>query len=147
MSAGAKRYSVEIRDPELQQLLESSGNRSEVLREGIREILNGGEAKTMSGLSESEMTGYEWLKAQEGRVSIDEAETAMAVKTQLDKRIVRRSVVKSLARLGLVDIDQQLWGVDLVAIPPIECAFCEADVPPEKVTEHVKSNHSAGGGQ
>lgn len=145
MSSESKHYSVEIRDPELRKLLDGADVTSEVLRDGLRELAKGDETTAMADLSEKQRRAYDWLTQQDGRVELEEAETSIAVETQLDAKLVRRSILMPLQALGLIEVDSRLWGVDIVAVDPVECAFCSADMPPARTDEHISQEHSWGG--
>lgn len=136
-----KRYSVEISDPEIRDALESSNNRSEKIRDSLRQMLKEQNAQRMTDLTEPQKAGYQWLRQQDGFVPIDEANTAVAVRAQLDKQIVRRTVWHTLKNLGLVQLDQRLWYVGLKSRPPAECPHCNSVVPPANLGSHIKESH------
>ncbi|EMA01800.1 hypothetical protein C437_15311 [Haloarcula vallismortis ATCC 29715] len=144
-SKQSKRYTVEISDPKLREHLDSAENKSETIRDAIRTEATADGTLRMADLSDDELTAYEWLDEQGGRVELETAETHIAQLTQVEKKLVRRNLLRPLSAMGLLEADTRMWGVDLVTIAPVECGFCEADIPPNRVDEHISENHSWGG--
>jgi len=140
MSSESKRYSVEISDPELMGALEAADNRSEMIRDAVRELINGDAPNEMGGLEETHKVAYEWLKGR-GKVSLGEAESSIAVQTQLNKDLVRISALEPLEKMGLVKVMPSMTTVQVKAIPPVECFGCGADVPPDKLGDHRRAEH------
>jgi len=140
MSSESKRYSVEISDPELMGALEAADNRSEMIRDAVRQLINGDAPNEMDGLEETHRVAYEWLEGR-GTVSLGEAESSIAVQTQLNKDLVRISALEPLEQMGLVKVMPSMSTVLVKAIPPVECFACGDDVPPEKLGDHRRAEH------
>lgn len=141
----SRTFSVSISDPTLVDYLESAENKSELIREGVREIAQSSTVTKFEGFDQDKRDAWEWLSSKDSWVDIRIAETHIAQKTQVTKQLVREDIIKPLESAGLLKRQAGLEVVCIRSVRPIECMDCGADIPPNRFETHIKDLHSIEG--
>lgn len=119
-------YTVRVSDPMLQNLLEDSENKSELFREGAKRLA--WERKQLEiptpDLDEDERDAYAWLVdyCGEGTVRMDVARTKLAQMLQVDRGLVKTTILVPLQRKGYLHVITGLHEVSLDPVLPREVA-------------------------
>jgi len=120
----SKSYTFQTDDEKLQSFLDDVDNRSEVLRQGARKMAfeKYGMQLNTPELSEDQETAFGWLleHTQGETVRFESFKTKIAQLVQLDKDLVKRSIIRPLDRYGYIKVTPHMHHVMVRPLHPSE---------------------------